>query len=255
MARLFRRSKLLRRSVLLVVAAVVLTLSAACSRIVCGHSFGVANGYGSRRIQALVRDSRSHVNLIARRFFDKVDFNPGGSTKKLDNMGKGKSWAQKATALQLQDCVAELDTARQLQASMRAGGKIFAVTTESTNGIGLREGPEMDGPRTGDDLVKGSIFEVDQFVEKGPGEPVFMHLKDGRGWVFDNTNVKGVTQPCVQRISSIDDKSIAEYEENVERAKKEYAEARGASYNEKDAIPKELLEPKRSTPPANSDLD
>ena len=39
-------------------------------------------------------------------------------------------------------------------------GYFYKVTTENPYGIGIRDEPDIDGPRTGEDLIRGSVFEV-----------------------------------------------------------------------------------------------
>lgn len=34
------------------------------------------------------------------------------------------------------------------------------MTTENPYGIGIRDEPDIDGPRTGEDLIRGSVFEA-----------------------------------------------------------------------------------------------
>lgn len=63
-------------------------------------------------------------------------------------------------------------------------GTFYKVVTDGPYGIGVRAEPDKDGPRTGQDLIRGTIFEVDEIVEE-KGKPTYLHLADDSGWVFD----------------------------------------------------------------------
>lgn len=81
-------------------------------------------------------------------------------------------------------------------------GLYFRVTTEGAYGIGIRSVPDINGPRTGEDLIRGSVFEVDEAIEV-EGEPTYLRLADGRGWVFDTTPLDP-ENPSVQNIADKD---------------------------------------------------
>ena len=108
-------------------------------------------------------------------------------------------------------------------------GLWYKIVTEGEDGIGIRKAPRMDAPRV-EDLMRGSIFGVDDVVEK-EGQPIWLHLEDGRGWVFDLTPVDPDT-PTVQRIeNAYDGKTIEELEAEVEAAKLEFDRIRGGLRN------------------------
>jgi len=81
-------------------------------------------------------------------------------------------------------------------------GLFFLVTTESPYGIGIREEPDVNGPRTGEDLIRGSVFEVDDIIEMEDG-PTYLHLADQRGWVFDTSPIDP-ENPSVQNLADVD---------------------------------------------------
>mmetsp|Transcript_54556 Transcript_54556/g.119370 ORF Transcript_54556/g.119370 Transcript_54556/m.119370 type:complete len:517 (-) Transcript_54556:91-1641(-) len=67
-------------------------------------------------------------------------------------------------------------------------GLYYQVITEGAYGIGVREDPDIDSPRTGVDLVRGHVFEVDDIIEE-EGKPTYLHLADDSGWVFDTSPI------------------------------------------------------------------
>eukprot|EP00931_Biecheleriopsis_adriatica_P114806 TRINITY_DN90701_c0_g1_i1.p1 TRINITY_DN90701_c0_g1~~TRINITY_DN90701_c0_g1_i1.p1 ORF type:complete len:548 (+),score=88.22 TRINITY_DN90701_c0_g1_i1:33-1646(+) len=75
-------------------------------------------------------------------------------------------------------------------------GTFYKVTTESVYGIGIRDAPDMDAPRTGEDLIRGTVFEVDEIVYVEDG-PTYLHLADDRGWVFDTTPIDAENGSCI----------------------------------------------------------
>ncbi|CAE7745548.1 TATDN3, partial [Symbiodinium pilosum] len=81
-------------------------------------------------------------------------------------------------------------------------GYFYKVTTESPYGIGIRDEPDINGPRTGEDLIRGAVFEVDEMVEV-EDELTYLHLADQRGWVFDNSAVDP-ENPCVINLAEIE---------------------------------------------------
>lgn len=68
------------------------------------------------------------------------------------------------------------------------GGDYYKVVTTNKYGIGIRSVPDFNGPRTGQDLMPGTIFEVDEIIEEEEGY-TYLHLVDNRGWVFDTRPV------------------------------------------------------------------
>jgi len=81
-------------------------------------------------------------------------------------------------------------------------GYFYKVTTENPYGIGIRDEPDIDGPRTGEDLIRGSVFEVDEIVEVEE-DLTYLHLADQRGWVFDNS-IFEPENPCVVNLAEIE---------------------------------------------------
>lgn len=81
-------------------------------------------------------------------------------------------------------------------------GYFYKVTTENPYGIGIRDEPDVDGPRTGEDLIRGSVFEVDEVVEVEE-DLTYLHLADQRGWVFDNS-IFEPENPCVVNLAEIE---------------------------------------------------
>lgn len=67
-------------------------------------------------------------------------------------------------------------------------GLFYKVTTDGPYGIGIRETPDVAGARTGEDLIRGTVFQVDEIIEQEEG-PTYLHLADNRGWVFDTSPV------------------------------------------------------------------
>eukprot|EP00419_Tripos_fusus_P021875 CAMPEP_0172719878 /NCGR_PEP_ID=MMETSP1074-20121228/75758_1 /TAXON_ID=2916 /ORGANISM="Ceratium fusus, Strain PA161109" /LENGTH=513 /DNA_ID=CAMNT_0013545277 /DNA_START=63 /DNA_END=1604 /DNA_ORIENTATION=- len=81
-------------------------------------------------------------------------------------------------------------------------GLHYRVVTKGAYGIGIRTEPDVAGPRTGDDLIRGDVFEVDDVVQI-EGEPLYLRLADGRGWVFDTSTIDP-ENPSVQNIADVD---------------------------------------------------
>ncbi|CAE7217954.1 unnamed protein product [Symbiodinium sp. CCMP2592] len=81
-------------------------------------------------------------------------------------------------------------------------GYFYKVTTETPYGIGIRDEPDINGPRTGEDLIRGAVFEVDEMVEV-EDDITYLHLADQRGWVFDNS-AKEPDTPCVINLAEIE---------------------------------------------------
>eukprot|EP00439_Symbiodinium_sp_Y106_P084503 s803_g25.t2 len=81
-------------------------------------------------------------------------------------------------------------------------GYFYKVTTETPYGIGIRDEPDINGPRTGEDLIRGAVFEVDEMVEV-EDDITYLHLADQRGWVFDNS-AKEPDNPCVINLAEIE---------------------------------------------------
>jgi hypothetical protein len=63
--------------------------------------------------------------------------------------------------------------------------------------LGIREVPDINGPRTGGVLMPGEVFAVSEELE-GPGEILYLKLADGSGWVFDRK--PGVGSMCVRHV-------------------------------------------------------
>mmetsp|Transcript_13910 Transcript_13910/g.29090 ORF Transcript_13910/g.29090 Transcript_13910/m.29090 type:complete len:516 (+) Transcript_13910:1-1548(+) len=79
-------------------------------------------------------------------------------------------------------------------------GLYFRVITEGPYGIGIRAEPDIDGPRTGEDLIRGAVFAVDDIIEVEDG-PTFLHLADNRGWVFDT---RDPDNPSVENLEDVE---------------------------------------------------
>jgi ferredoxin len=80
-------------------------------------------------------------------------------------------------------------------------GQFYRVVTEGPYGIGVRTKPFKDAARTGQDLLRGTIFEVDEVVEREDDPWTWLHLADNSGWVFDT---KDPAIPAVQNIKDKD---------------------------------------------------
>mmetsp|Transcript_6535 Transcript_6535/g.15998 ORF Transcript_6535/g.15998 Transcript_6535/m.15998 type:complete len:483 (+) Transcript_6535:58-1506(+) len=80
-------------------------------------------------------------------------------------------------------------------------GLYYRVVTENPHGIGIRVEPDVNSQRTGEDLVRGAVFQVDDVVHSDDG-PTYLHLADGRGWVFDMTPVTSDC-PSVQNLQDV----------------------------------------------------
>eukprot|EP00930_Biecheleria_cincta_P049586 TRINITY_DN34787_c0_g1_i1.p1 TRINITY_DN34787_c0_g1~~TRINITY_DN34787_c0_g1_i1.p1 ORF type:complete len:536 (+),score=84.93 TRINITY_DN34787_c0_g1_i1:38-1645(+) len=81
-------------------------------------------------------------------------------------------------------------------------GLFYKVTTDEPYGIGIRDEPAVESGRTGVDLIRGTIFEVDEIVET-EGGPTFLHLADQRGWVFDTSPIDP-EHPSCKKLSDIE---------------------------------------------------
>ena len=134
---------------------------------------------------------------------------------------------RKAAAQRLAEARMALEEAQELQASGASSGLWYQVVTEGEDGIGIRKTADLKGERV-EDLVKGSVFEVDDIVQND-GEPIFLHLKDGRGWVFDLTPVDPET-PTVKRLEGVyaNGKTLPELEAEVQQARLDLDRIRGA---------------------------
>lgn len=78
-------------------------------------------------------------------------------------------------------------------------GVYYRVITESPYGIGIRQEPDIDSQRIGEDLIRGSIFEVDEEWTNDKDGITYLRLADGRGWVFDYSKVDP-EQPTVENL-------------------------------------------------------
>jgi len=81
-------------------------------------------------------------------------------------------------------------------------GNYYRVITNGPFGIGIREDADIESQRTGEDLVRGTVFEVDEVRPTEDG-PTYLHLADGRGWVFDMSPVDP-ENPSVQNLAEVD---------------------------------------------------
>lgn len=124
------------------------------------------------------------------RFCSVRDFNSDGDAADLSSAGMR---ADDILVMIDQDPVVGMPFGKVLErvwatAGRQPGGGIFyKVVTEGPYGIGVRDEPDMDSPRTGQDLIRGTIFQVDEVLEPEEGEegPTFLRLADGSGWAFD----------------------------------------------------------------------
>eukprot|EP00929_Paragymnodinium_shiwhaense_P118978 TRINITY_DN90879_c0_g1_i1.p1 TRINITY_DN90879_c0_g1~~TRINITY_DN90879_c0_g1_i1.p1 ORF type:complete len:227 (+),score=64.70 TRINITY_DN90879_c0_g1_i1:72-752(+) len=158
---------------------------------------------------------------IARRFFNSVF----GDTS-LDVTGSDKDYAREAV-LKAMKALADAEELQQLAKN----DNMYVVTAEGEFGIGIRETPALDGPRVGEDLPGGEIFEVSEVIKKD-GEPTWLKLADGRGWVFDMSPVDP-ENPTAKKLA--EDQRFQNLEEIVEglrlgvqEAKADLASVRGA---------------------------
>ncbi|CAE7194488.1 unnamed protein product [Symbiodinium sp. CCMP2456] len=134
---------------------------------------------------------------------------------------------RKAAATRLAEARIALEEAQALQAEGASAGLWYQVVTEGEDGIGIRKEPDLKAERV-EDLVRGSIFEVDDIVQN-EDEPIFLRLKDGRGWVFDLTPIDPET-PTVKRLEGVyaNGKTVQELEEDVRQARLDLDKIRGA---------------------------
>jgi len=80
-------------------------------------------------------------------------------------------------------------------------GIFYVVATEGAYGVGVRETADIRGARTGQDIIRGEVFEVDEIIYPGeydhPGPEgskiEYLHLADNRGWVFDTKDPEQVS--------------------------------------------------------------
>jgi ferredoxin len=88
-------------------------------------------------------------------------------------------------------------------------GQFYRVCTKGAYGIGVRESADIKAPRTGADLIRGEVFEVDEIMFPGdydhPGPEgskiIYLHLSDNRGWVFDTQDEEN---PSVIKLEDIE---------------------------------------------------
>eukprot|EP00440_Ansanella_granifera_P037607 gb/GFBE01040803.1/.p1 GENE.gb/GFBE01040803.1/~~gb/GFBE01040803.1/.p1 ORF type:complete len:210 (+),score=39.53 gb/GFBE01040803.1/:1-630(+) len=160
------------------------------------------------------------ISRIPRNFFNEV------IKQTPDFMGKRRQDAAAALA----KAKIALEEALDLQAKgLSHPGTWYQVTTEGEDGIGIRDEPELDGGRTGEDLVKGTRFDVDEIIETD-GEPTFLRLADGKGYVFDTSPIDP-ENPSVKKLEGVFEggKTIAELEEDVKEARRVFDEIRGGA--------------------------
>lgn len=120
-----------------------------------------------------------------------------------------------------------LEEAEELKAAGVSGkGVWYRIITSGEDGIGIRKAPRLDSPRV-EDAVKGSVLEVDQVVEGVEGKPTWLHLEDGRGWIFD---LNDPATPTVEKVENAyeDGKTIEELQADVDAARLELDRIRGA---------------------------
>lgn len=79
----------------------------------------------------------------------------------------------------------------------RSSQKFFKVVANVY--LDIRKGPDVNAERTGDSLVFGEQFQIDE-VYRSPDSRNYFHLADGRGWVFDRSVVKGAMTQLVAPI-------------------------------------------------------
>lgn len=130
------------------------------------------------------------------RFSRVKDFNPGADATFLAQAGLREG---DTLVMINEDPVVGMPFGQVLEQLWATGGRqpgsgtFYRVVTEGPYGIGIRETPDINGPRTGLDLFRGSVFQVDEVIEE-EGSPTYLHLADGRGWVFDMTPVDPKTR-------------------------------------------------------------
>jgi len=81
-------------------------------------------------------------------------------------------------------------------------GNYYRVVTEGMHGMGIRVDADINSQRTGEDLIRGTVFEVDEVRPTEDG-PTYLHLADGRGWVFDMAPVTP-DNPSVQNLREVE---------------------------------------------------
>lgn len=69
-------------------------------------------------------------------------------------------------------------------------GMWFAVTDTKGRAIGVRELPDINSTRTGQQVLPGERFRVVD-IRPGDGEQLYLRLADGRGWVFTHSGQDG----------------------------------------------------------------
>jgi len=153
---------------------------------------------------------------MARRLF-------GGMKVNLPNPLQGEDEERKEAAADLAEAQEMLQRARTVFVNPDA--LYYIVTTESEDGIGIRETPDLKGARTGDDCAQFEFVEVDEIVE-AEGEPTFLHLKDGRGWIFDTSPIDP-DNPSAQRVAPCTLEDLKQAEAAVMEAKRVFHEVRG----------------------------
>eukprot|EP00930_Biecheleria_cincta_P101894 TRINITY_DN93546_c0_g1_i1.p1 TRINITY_DN93546_c0_g1~~TRINITY_DN93546_c0_g1_i1.p1 ORF type:complete len:218 (+),score=28.91 TRINITY_DN93546_c0_g1_i1:33-656(+) len=165
------------------------------------------------------RQERGAHSRIVRYLFQ------GGAKLEMPDLSGDK---RKAAAMKLAMAKQALEEAQEFIASGASDDRWYRVTTEGDDGIGIRETPDLEGARTGDDLKRGTIFEVTEVLER-EDYPTFLCLADGRGWVFDTSPVDP-ENPSVQKIEGMfgTGQTLAELERDVEEARLELDSIRGA---------------------------
>lgn len=87
-------------------------------------------------------------------------------------------------------CAAELEAGRQALKRM-AASKLWRYDPGDGHHIDVRAQPSIDGPRVRKRLESGDIFCVSE-ERQGHEGVLFLHLADGRGWLFDRKPGVGV---------------------------------------------------------------
>lgn len=112
---------------------------------------------------------------------------------------------------------------KNLEQRMKSGtaSRLFYEAPTAASGeehrlpIGIRTIPELTGPRTGDAIYPGEVFEVIfRFVNDAPSEGgptnAFLQLAGDRGWIFENHPVTGEPLVSISERGSYKDR-IAKY--------------------------------------------
>ena len=88
---------------------------------------------------------------------------------------------------------------RDYQVPTRASQKFFKVVANVY--LDIRKDPDINSERTGEHLVFGEQFQIDE-IYRSPDSRNYFHLSDGRGWVFDRSVVRGAMMQLVAPVSN-----------------------------------------------------